>query len=167
MPLRDRAETAAAAGLLLMSVAFAVSFGFGLRRAGTAPPVDADSTMSPVYDERAVGRIEVLNASGRSGLARAATGQLRDGGFDVVFFGNASGYDGDSSIVIDRTGSPAVAQAAARHLSISRTRTERDTALFLDATVVIGRDWPPRREAAPAPDASWRSRMGRWLRPSR
>jgi hypothetical protein len=166
MSLRDRAEVAVAAGLLLVSLAFAISFAVGLRR-GAVPADNPETGLSRVSDERTAGRVEVLNASGRSGLARAATGQLRDGGFDVVYFGNASGHDGDSSIVIDRTGSDAIAWAAARYLNIARVRSEPDTALFLDATIVIGRDWPPRSEATPALEANWRDRMGRWLRPSR
>jgi hypothetical protein len=166
MSLRDRAEVVAAAGLLLVSVAFAISFGVGLRRDATPAP-DPQSSPSPLADEPSAGRVEVLNASGRSGLARAATGQLRDGGYDVVYFGNASGYDGDSSVVIDRTGSDAVARDVARYLSIARVRTEPDTALFLDATIIIGRDWPPRSETTPALETSWRDRVGRWLRPSR
>jgi hypothetical protein len=166
MSLRDRAEAVAAAGLLLVSLAFVISFASGLRR-GASPPASLEAGLPTVSDERTAGRVEVLNASGRSGLARAATGQLRDGGFDVVFFGNASGHDGDSSIVIDRTGRDAIAWAAARQLSIARVRSEPDTALFLDATIIIGRDWPPRSEATPPLEAGWRDRMGRWLRPSR
>jgi hypothetical protein len=165
MPLRDKAEVAAAAGLLLAATAFVLSFAFGLRRGPEIPP-DAARAAAPVYDERSAGRLEVLNASGRGGLARAATGQLRDGGFDVVYFGNASGFDGDSSVVVDRTGNDAVARAAAQRLGIGRVRTERDTSLYVDATVVIARDWLQRAEP-PAADAGWRSRFGRWLRPSR
>ncbi|HSJ25175.1 MAG TPA: LytR C-terminal domain-containing protein [Longimicrobiales bacterium] len=83
----------------------------------------------------------MLNASGRTGLARAATDRLRGGGFDVVYFGNASGFSGDSTLILDRTGDDAVAHAVARFLGAGIVRTERDTTRFVDATVIIGRDW--------------------------
>jgi hypothetical protein len=168
MALRDRAESAAAAGLLVVCLAFLASFGLGLRR---GPGVDAPPEPAALHitlGERPVGRVEVLNASGRAGLARSVTAQLRDAGFDVVFYGNAAGFDGDSSVVIDRTGRDEVARAAGRHLGIGRIRTDRDTTLFLDATVVVGRDWVPAPAEAPAlAGDGWWGRVGRWLRPTR
>ena len=41
-------------------------------------------------------RVEVLNAGGEPGMARMATDQLRDRGFDVVYFGNAESFGRDS-----------------------------------------------------------------------
>jgi hypothetical protein len=168
MALRDRAESAAAAGLLVVCLAFIASFGLGLRRgpAGDPPPPAEAGLIT--FDERPVGRVEVLNASGRAGLARTATAQLRDAGFDVVFYGNAAGFDGDSSVVIDRTGRDEVARAAGRRLGIGRVRSDRDTTLFLDATIVVGRDWAPEPTEAPALTGDgWWGRVGRWLRPTR
>jgi hypothetical protein len=170
MPLRDRAESAAALALLIACVAFVASFALGLRR-GSEPPAQADAAGPAVPAERVAGRVEVLNASGRGGLARTATAQLRDAGFDVVFYGNAPGSSGDSSVVIDRTGSDEVARAAARRLGIGRVRSDRDTTLFLDATIILGRDWPPDAAEPEAgtgapPADGWRDRFGRWLRPS-
>jgi hypothetical protein len=140
---RRRLELFAIAIALLVCAAFLASFIFGLR--GSAAPGPGIGGPEPVTEQppaRTAGRVEVLNASGRGGRARAATDQLRSGGFDVVYFGNAPGAVGDSSVVIDRTGNDAVARAAARRLGINRVRTERDTTLYLDATVIVGVDWP-------------------------
>jgi hypothetical protein len=137
-----RAENLALVAALLVCVAFIGSFLLGLGRAGPgADPVTGQLPYQEVPVPPPAGRIEVLNASGRAGMARAATDRLRGGGFDVVFFGNASGFDGDSTIVLDRTGNDAVARAVARHLGVGVVRTQRDTTLFVDATVIIGRDW--------------------------
>jgi hypothetical protein len=93
-------------------------------------------------------RIEVLNGAGVAGLARDATDHLRGVGFDVVFFGNAGRFDHDRSVVFDRAGDPARARAVAAALGIDSVVSAVDSTLFLDATVVLGSDWPP-----PAPDA--------------
>jgi hypothetical protein len=151
----------------LVCTAFVLSFLFGLRGGPrvttanpTAPSVEREAT------PRSAGRVEVLNASGRSGLARAATDQLRTAGFDVVFFGNAGSSASDSSFVIDRVGNDAVARAAARQLGIGPVHSRVDTTLFIEATVIIGGDWrteqPPPLER---PADTWRSRFSRWLRP--
>ncbi|HEX5724195.1 MAG TPA: LytR C-terminal domain-containing protein [Longimicrobiaceae bacterium] len=97
-------------------------------------------------------RVEVLNASGRAGLAREATGVLRDGGFDVVSFGNASGFAPDSSLVLDRVGRLELARQAADALGIRRVLARPDSNLYLDVTVVLGRDWRPDTTEATAPE---------------
>jgi len=86
-------------------------------------------------------RVEVLNASGRPGLAREGTRILRDAGFDVVSFGNAKGFSPDSSLVLDRAGSIGTARRVADAVGIRRVGARPDANLFLDATVVLGRDW--------------------------
>jgi hypothetical protein len=143
MATRSDLETAGAVVAVLIVGAFVVSFALGLRgtRETTAPPVPANTIQTP--PRTAAGRVEVLNASGRSGLARAAMDQLRTAGFDVVFYGTASA-ERDTSIVLARRGDDGVARAAARSLDIRNVRTQIDTTLYLDATVIVGRDW--RRE---------------------
>ncbi|MGK7310846.1 MAG: LytR C-terminal domain-containing protein [Candidatus Longimicrobiales bacterium M2_2A_002] len=102
-------------------------------------------------------RVEVLNGAGTSGLARDATYQLRGDGFDVVFFGNADHFRHEVSVVIDRVGAPDRARAVARALGIDSVITAVDSALMLEATVVLGDDWPP----TPPPDRSWLERLQR------
>jgi hypothetical protein len=164
---KHRLETAAVAAALLVCSAFVLSFLFGLRAGPRVtlanPPVPSAQQDAPL---RSAGRVEVLNASGRSGLARAATDQLRTAGFDVVLFGNAGSSPSDSSFVIDRVGHDAVARAAARQLGIGPVHTRVDTTLFIDATIIIGGDWRTAEpEPLERPADTWRSRASRWLRP--
>jgi hypothetical protein len=86
-------------------------------------------------------RVQVLNASGRPGLAREATRVLRDRGFDVKEFGNGQGFPPDSSVVLDRVGRIEVARQVADAVGIRRVTARPDSNLYLDATVVLGRDW--------------------------
>jgi len=167
MPARERLEQLAlyAAGLAL--VAFLASFVIGLSRParrhdspdGAEPASMGEAQVSPPQR----GRLEVLNGSGRAGLARQATERLRRSGFDVVYFGNAPARR-DSSEVLDRAGSPVIARAAADELGITRVMSAPDSALLLDATVLLGRDWP---RAAPAEVTAgrrgWWSRIKGWL----
>ena|SRR5688500_674132 len=150
MALPPRAEAAAAVVALLICGAFLVSFVVGL---GGAPPTPVSNVpVAPglTLPDRIIGRVEVLNASGRSGLARNATDRLRSGGFDVVYFGNAPGATRDSSHVLDRSGNAAIARAAARRLGIGTVRTVRDSSLFVDATIVLGTDWNVNADSARA-----------------
>lgn len=90
-------------------------------------------------------RIEVLNAGGVSGMAREATEVLRAAGFDVVEFGNASSFDDERpSEVIDRVDRTDVAQAVARALGIDNVQSDPDPNLFVEVTVLVGRDWVGR-----------------------
>jgi hypothetical protein len=166
MALRPRAEGIAAGAALLLCGAFVASFIGGLGGAAAPPPATAGPVAPAlIVPDRAAGRVEVLNASGRAGLARTATDRLRSGGFDVVYFGNAPESAGDSSRVIDRTGNHAIARAAARRLGISSVRIERDSSLFVDATVVLGSDWRSAADSVSARRAErWRARVQRWVR---
>lgn len=111
-------------------------------------------------------RVEVLNAGGVSGQARAATLRLRDIGFDVVHFGNADAFDREASAVVDRVGRPDLARAVADALGVQEVVSEPDPDLFVDVTVRLGRDWRGDRgqdaDAAPERDP-WdpRSWIGR------
>lgn len=87
-------------------------------------------------------RVEVLNASGRAGLARRGADYLRERGFDVVTFDNAPRtFAPDSSLVIDRVGSVERARMVADAMGIHRVLARPDTNLFVDATVILGQDW--------------------------
>lgn len=111
-------------------------------------------------------RVEVLNGGGHVGAAREATEVLRGAGFDVVFFGNAGTFDRDSSVVLDRIGSLEGARDVADALGIRRVLSEPDSNLYLDVTVVLGRDWepapPPTGEPLVEPVRPWWDPR-RWL----
>lgn len=114
---------------------------------------------SPVADRV---RVEVLNGGGTPNMARSATDDLREGGFDVVYFGNADRFDHDSSFVVARTERLDWARAAADRLGIREVRSEPDDNLYLDVTVVLGRDWQPRPAREPEPAADDESERPWW-----
>jgi LytR cell envelope-related transcriptional attenuator len=90
--------------------------------------------------------VEVLNASGRAGLARTGTRLLRQGGIDVVFFGNAGATVGtlDSTRIIVRRGSGDAGERVRAVLQLGQVVVERDSARLLDVSVLLGRDFAPR-----------------------
>ena len=88
-------------------------------------------------------RVEVLNAGGKEGMARVATGHLRDRGFDVVYFGNADAFGQDSTVVLDRSARPRAAAAVGQALGTLWVESRPDANLYLDVTVMLGSDWAP------------------------
>jgi hypothetical protein len=50
----------------------------------------------------------------------------------------------------------------ARALGIGDVRIEADSARFLEASVVLGTDWPPRAKERGSADG-WRARIPEWL----
>jgi hypothetical protein len=160
---RNRLELFAIFAAFVVVAAFIASFVVGIMdRPGTGTVADGPASVTPPKPAVARGRVEVLNASGRTGLARAVTMQLRDAGFDVVNFGTTRVRD--SSTVIDRVGRPDIAQAAAKTLSIARVETKRDSTLLLDATVLIGGDWQVRQAQQQVEQKrGWKARLKKWL----
>lgn len=86
--------------------------------------------------------VEVLNGSGRQGLARAATRVLRQAGFDVVYFGTADGPVA-ATVAVARRGDSGAAARVARALGASRVRVSVDTLLRVDVSVLLGPDYRP------------------------
>jgi basic membrane lipoprotein Med (substrate-binding protein (PBP1-ABC) superfamily) len=88
--------------------------------------------------------VEVLNGSGRRGLARAATRVLRQAGFDVVYFGNVS-QTVVATQALARRGDSAAAVRVARAIGAKQVRVIIDTLLRVDVTVLLGTDYraPP------------------------
>jgi hypothetical protein len=89
-------------------------------------------------------RVEVLNAGGVRGMAATARDELRDAGFDVVHYGNASTFDAERSEVILRAGAENAARDVAQALGIDRLRVEPDSTLLVEVTVLLGSDWEDR-----------------------
>ena len=93
--------------------------------------------------------VEVLNASGKPGLAKVGTRLLRRASIDVVAFGNAPDSVGggtlDSTRVVVRRGGPAVGMRIRRALGVGRVVVQLDSARLLDASVFLGADFAPTR----------------------
>jgi hypothetical protein len=130
-------------------------FAQWLRAPGPGTPM-VSVPIPSVFGERV--RVEVLNGGGRPGMARAATGALRDAGFDVVDVGNWGSFDEPGSFVLDRVGRLETARQAADALGITDVRSEPDANLYVDLTVVLGQDWTPDLIPAPpveSPERPW------------
>ena len=135
---------------LAVVLAFAGSLVFGLRGSHEPDVAEPEAKVEKpqsavVHDARA--KVEVLNGSGKTGLAKLATTKLRDAGFDVVQFGNAAKTSA-TSYVIDRIGRKEVATAVGKSIAIGSVQTQVDTSRYVDATVVLGKDWPPEEQQA-------------------
>ena len=104
-------------------------------------------------------RVDVRNGGDVSGMARSATRRLRADGFDVVHWGNASATErGETSVVIDHVGRPDMAQAVAKALGISNVQSDPDPNLYVDVSVVLGKEWDPdvsSEDDAPAGSRPW------------
>jgi hypothetical protein len=85
-------------------------------------------------------RVEVINATRTSGLARRATRLLRDRGFDVVTY-STSGALQDSTTVLDRSNHPEWARLVGEALGGARVQARPDTSRYVDVTVVLGATW--------------------------
>jgi hypothetical protein len=85
-------------------------------------------------------RVEIINATRTSGLARRVTRLLRDRGFDVVKYSTSSTLQ-DSTVVLDRSGNAEWATLVAQALGGSRVDARPDTSRYVDVTVVLGATW--------------------------
>ncbi|HEX6589400.1 MAG TPA: LytR C-terminal domain-containing protein [Longimicrobiales bacterium] len=162
---RRNLRIAGVAALVLVLIAFVVSFLSGI--GGGAARVTGDAQQGGERLDR-VGprvRVEVLNASGVAGLARRATEHLRDQGFDVVYIGNASRSDLQTTLVVARTTDMDAAQRVAAALDADSVTVEPDPELYLDVTVELGADWPPSSADAAAADSTFLGRLKRTIRP--
>ncbi len=105
----------------------------GTRPADAAPLLGGDRIV-----------VEVLNGSGRRGLARTATRALRQAGFDVVYFGTISDSIAITQ-VLARRGDSLSAAKVVRALGAGHATVRPDTLLRVDVTVLLGGDYraPP------------------------
>jgi calcineurin-like phosphoesterase len=86
-------------------------------------------------------RVEVLNATGISGLSRKITFRLREMGFDVVYYGNTREIL-DKTVVVERV-SPEMTNAklVAKEIGCSIITFEPDPNKLLEVTLVVGKDY--------------------------
>ncbi len=84
--------------------------------------------------------IEVRNGTARSGLARQAARLLRERGVDVIFVGTSPARP-DSTTVLVRRGGMVRGHELARLLGGARVRSEPDSLLRVDLTVLLGADF--------------------------
>jgi hypothetical protein len=147
MPEGRRARLLAAAVVLLLVVGVG---GWWLTRsraeggAGVRVPLVMREVRAP---EGVRIRVQVLNATSTRGLARRATRQLRDAGFDVVELGTVPAADRrDSTLVLARSGNEEWATLVAEALGGGRVEARPDTSRYLDVTVLLGAAYRPPPE---------------------
>lgn len=92
--------------------------------------------------------VEVLNGSGRAGLARTATRLLRREGIDVVLLGNADSTVDSTRIVVRRRDRARGDQVRAV-LGVGRVVERPDTLRRVDVTVILGPDFRAPAEIHP------------------
>ena len=130
------------AGGLLLTVLLLVLVTRALRR----DRVDGHAFDIPSAEHRII--VEVLNGSGRSGLARLGTRRLRRMGLDVVYFGNADSVV-DSTQIVLRRGGAAVAAQVRQALGTGVIGSKPDSLRRVDVSVILGPDYRPDEDGRP------------------
>jgi hypothetical protein len=149
--VNSRATGGLAIGLLLLLGALGASFlmdGKAIpgnikdESARPGPFENRESKVGITYDEQRLRiRVEVLNGAGDAGAAARVTEALREAGFDVKTYGNADRYDHERTLVLDRSARPGAAGEVAAALGGVEVEERIDPELYLDATVILGKDW--------------------------
>lgn len=139
--IRDRFEMALVSLILIGAGALVGSFWLEWR--GTRLDGAAASDSAPGALEARL-KVEVLNGSGESGAAATIRDHLRDRGFDVVSAENADHFEYDVTHVLNRSGRTGAAREVASQIGVDSVANAIDPDLFLDATVVLGKDWRER-----------------------
>ena len=105
-----------------------------------ADPVREENPAALVGD---IIQVEVRNGCGASGVAAATTQHLRDYGFDVVEVGDYRSFDQEQSVVVDRVGNLEAARRVAAALGIAEAQVQQEIRpdYYLDASVIIGKDY--------------------------
>lgn len=108
------------------------------------PPVESelDANTQPTNEVEQAIQVNVLNACGKNGLAKEVQNFLMERGYDVVSIGN---YDEklENSMIVDRLGDISSANKVAYALGVndSAITCSIDSAMFVRATVIVGKDY--------------------------
>ncbi|MCZ6767257.1 MAG: LytR C-terminal domain-containing protein [bacterium] len=116
-----------AVGATLMVCAMSVGYGFFARRADAVPVLPGV-------------RIEILNGTGVSNLAKETARALMIGGVDVLKVGNADRFDYKESVLIARTRRGNIEDLATR-LHCRNVIEQLKSGSLVDATLIIGADY--------------------------
>lgn len=109
------------------------------------PPVDSERERTDLVVKKGERiQLTVLNGSGESNIARRFTDYLRARKFDVVEMSNYGEKSVEHSFVIDKVNDRSASEKVAYALGIDPAKIVRqiDTDAFVDAAVVIGKDFP-------------------------
>lgn len=103
----------------------------------------SDTTKSLTNQPNLSIQIDVQNGTTENGVATIFTEYLRKHDIDVVEMGNYKTQDIDKTLIIDRSGDRNKVKKVAFTLGINERNIiqQLNNSLFLDATVVIGKDF--------------------------
>lgn len=129
---------------------------YGLATRAFTPTANPVRQANPTGLMGDIVQVEVLNGCGVSGIAGTATSYLRDHDFDVVGSGNYVDFDQPHSLVLDRVGNREAALAVAAALGIDEEHVseELNEKLYVDASIVLGRDYQTLRAFEDVNDAA-------------
>jgi calcineurin-like phosphoesterase len=88
-------------------------------------------------------QLDVQNGTSENGVAAKFTDYLRRNGYDVVEMGNFKSRAEEKTVIIDRAGDMSKAKRVAKLLGVSEKNIfqQINNSLYLDVTVVIGKDF--------------------------
>ena len=123
---------------LLVTVSlFVVFLGIAVVFHGTSSNTNTISTKRDIAIQ-----LEVLNGTTEPKAAQRLREALRAGGFDVVDMGNYKASNVEHTTVIGRTADQSAAISVASYLGVDKSRvlSQPDKNLFLDVSVIVGKD---------------------------
>lgn len=97
-----------------------------------------------IRDENIVIRLEILNGTTTTGLARRTAELFRGYGFDVVTIGNSPSSDVEETLVLARAGNELFAERAADIIDATQIRGDYVDGSEVDVTIILGKDFDGR-----------------------
>ena len=88
--------------------------------------------------------VEVINTTGKTGLARSGTRLLRSAGIDVVNYFASSDRPLDSTRIVVRRGTTASGERVRAVLKVGRVVVQPDSTRLVDVSVQLGADFAAR-----------------------
>ena len=106
-------------------------------------PAQVTDTSKITNQPNLTAQVDVQSGTTESGIASKFTEFLRKKGFDVVEMGNSKYKDFEKTTIIDRKGDKKTAYAVASALGVNESNITQqiNKSLYLDVTVVIGKDF--------------------------
>jgi LytR cell envelope-related transcriptional attenuator len=88
--------------------------------------------------------VEVINTTGKTGLARSGTRLLRSAGIDVVNYFASGDKPLDSTRIVVRRGTAATGERVRTVLKVGRVVVQPDSNRLVDVSVQLGADFAAR-----------------------
>ncbi len=86
-------------------------------------------------------KVQVLNGSGKGGIAKRIRDKLVRNGFNVIEFGNAETQNYENTLILDRTGNMRKSLKIAGILKCRNVFPKINKFIMIDVTVIVGKDY--------------------------